>query len=73
VAHVPERRRRARAIFEVIAPGGFEGYFERLGALLASGGLPDPAEIGAVAAEYGLELDAASIPRLCEEHRLAFG
>jgi mannose-6-phosphate isomerase-like protein (cupin superfamily) len=60
-------------ILEVIAPGGFEGYFERVGELLASGGLPDPAEIHAIAAEYGLELDPASIPRLCEDHGLAFG
>jgi quercetin dioxygenase-like cupin family protein len=60
-------------VLEVIAPGGFEGYFERLGELLAAGGPPDPAAIGAIAADYDLELDPASIPRLCAEHGLAFG
>jgi quercetin dioxygenase-like cupin family protein len=68
-------------ILEIISPGGFEGYFERLvdlfGAAVgqgpdraAVGDGPDPAAIGAVAAEYGLELDVASIPRLMQEHGL---
>jgi quercetin dioxygenase-like cupin family protein len=61
-------------ILEIISPGGFEGYFERLSDLLASaGGPPDPAKVEEIAAAYGLELDPESIPRLCAEHGLSFG
>jgi quercetin dioxygenase-like cupin family protein len=60
-------------ILEIISPAGFEGYFEELVALATDAGPPDPAEIAAIAARYGLELDAASIPRLCEAHGLTFG
>ena len=60
-------------ILEIISPGGFEGYFERLSDLLATEGAPpDPAKVGAIAADYGLELDPESIPRLCAEHGLVF-
>jgi mannose-6-phosphate isomerase-like protein (cupin superfamily) len=57
-------------ILEIISPAGFEGYFERLVALLAAGGPPDPAALEAVAAEHGLEVDLASIPRLMQEYGL---
>lgn len=61
-------------ILELISPGGFEGYFERLSDLLATaGGPPDPRDVGAIAAAYDLELDPESIPRLCAEHGLTFG
>jgi len=56
-------------LLEIISPGGFEGYFERMGELLAAGP-PDPARMGAVAAEYGLEIDPESVPRLCAAHGL---
>jgi quercetin dioxygenase-like cupin family protein len=48
-------------ILEIISPGGFEHYF----AEAADGGAD-------LAAEYGLELDLDSIPRLCAEHGLTF-
>ena len=57
-------------ILEIISPAGFEEYFERVTVLFAAGGPPDPAALGAVAAEHGLEIDLASIPRLMEEHGL---
>jgi mannose-6-phosphate isomerase-like protein (cupin superfamily) len=57
-------------ILEVISPGGFEGYFERLVELLGAAGPADPAAVGAIAAEYGLEVDVASVPRLMEQHGL---
>jgi mannose-6-phosphate isomerase-like protein (cupin superfamily) len=59
-------------ILEIISPGGFEGYFERLSELLAAGGPPDPAKVGEIADAYGLELDPESIPRLCAEYGLVF-
>ena len=51
-------------LLEVIAPGGFEGYFAEV-AELAQDGPPDPARIGEVAARYELEIDPSSIPALC--------
>ncbi|HEX5911245.1 MAG TPA: cupin domain-containing protein [Thermoleophilaceae bacterium] len=57
-------------ILEIISPGGFEHFFDELGTLTAADA--DPAELGALAARYGLELQPESVPRLCEEHGLVF-
>jgi len=58
-------------ILEIISPGGFEHYFDELGALLQK---PDLSleQIGELAARYGLEAQPESIPRLCEEYGLEF-
>ncbi len=58
-------------ILEIIAPGGFEHFFDELGQLQVA---PDfnPEELGPLAAKYGLEMDPESVPRLCEEHGLTF-
>jgi mannose-6-phosphate isomerase-like protein (cupin superfamily) len=58
-------------ILEVISPGGFEHFFDELAAMQAS---PDfsPEMLGPLGARYGLEFDPESVPRLCEEHGLAF-
>jgi mannose-6-phosphate isomerase-like protein (cupin superfamily) len=50
---------------ELIFPGGFEGYFEKLSALFAQAGV-DPEKIAPLAAEYGLEVQWDSVPGLCE-------
>ena len=55
---------------EVITPGGFEGYFSALSEVLAAGGAPDLERLAALAAEYGLDLDPASVPRLAQQHGL---
>jgi mannose-6-phosphate isomerase-like protein (cupin superfamily) len=60
-------------ILEIISPAGFESYFDQLSELLGAGGPPDPAALGALAADYGLELDFQSVPRLCEEYGVGFG
>lgn len=57
-------------ILEIISPAGFEGYFRRVVAQFGEGDRPDPDEVAAVAAEYGLEFDFESIPRLMEEYGL---
>ena len=57
-------------VLEIISPGGFERYFERAAELFAAGGPPEPAALEALAREYGLEFDLASIPRLMQEHSL---
>jgi mannose-6-phosphate isomerase-like protein (cupin superfamily) len=58
---------------ELILPGGFDGYFERLAPLLRAAGGPQPAAIQGLAAEYGIEFDFESVPRLCAEFDLTFG
>jgi mannose-6-phosphate isomerase-like protein (cupin superfamily) len=58
---------------ELIIPGGFDGYFARLSPLLQAAGTPDPAAIQSLAAEYGIEFDFASVPKVCERFGLTFG
>lgn len=57
-------------ILELISPGGFETYFERLAQIFAAGDPPDPAALAAVAADHALDLDLDSIPRLMQQHGL---
>lgn len=60
------------SILEIIAPGGFEDFFDELvDANLA--GAPDPEWLAALAARYGLEMDPESIPALCERFGVTFG
>jgi quercetin dioxygenase-like cupin family protein len=42
-------------MIEIISPGGFEGFFRELSALVASGEL-SPEKLGGIADAYGLEL-----------------
>jgi len=57
-------------VLEIIAPGGFEGYFAGLGELLAASAPPDPAARQALGERFGIDLDVDSIPRLAAEHGL---
>jgi mannose-6-phosphate isomerase-like protein (cupin superfamily) len=59
----------AARILEVITPGGFETYFESLGAILGDPE-PDLAALGEVAFRHAVEMDPASVPRLMAEHGL---
>ena len=56
-------------ILEIIAPGGFEHFFDELGDLVAAGA-PDPANLGDLSARYGLEMRPETVPAICEEHGL---
>jgi mannose-6-phosphate isomerase-like protein (cupin superfamily) len=58
-------------ILEIISPAGFERYFEELIDLAESGGV-GPDSIPPIAARYGLEIDFASLPVLCERHGVRF-
>jgi len=58
-------------ILEIIAPGGFEGFFDELGDLRKQADF-SPEMMGPLGAKYGLEFDPESVPRLCEEHGLTF-
>jgi mannose-6-phosphate isomerase-like protein (cupin superfamily) len=61
-------------ILEMISPAGFERYFEQMVDLLErSVGAPDPRELGAIAAQHGLEVDRESIPRLTAQFGLRWG
>jgi len=59
-------------ILEIIAPAGFEHFFEGLvdigGALKA-----DPEELAALAARHGLELKPETVPELLERFGLVIG
>lgn len=57
---------------ELLLPGGFERYFERLSPMLRAAGGADPAAIQALAEEYGIEFDFASVPVVCERFGLTF-
>lgn len=58
-------------ILEIIAPGGFEHFFDELAELQARPGFT-PEQLGPLGAKYGLEFDPDSVPRLCAEHGLVF-
>lgn len=57
---------------EVISPGGFENYFRGLADVFRDGGDagPDPSRLRDLCARYGLEMDVASVPGLCERFGL---
>jgi mannose-6-phosphate isomerase-like protein (cupin superfamily) len=58
-------------LLEVISPAGFERYFAEL-VELGGSTRAAPADLRALAARYGLEVDIASIPGLVERFELAF-
>jgi mannose-6-phosphate isomerase-like protein (cupin superfamily) len=59
-------------ILELIAPAGFEKYFDELVDMLAQGP-PDFEALARLAGRYGLELKPDSIPKLCERFGVTFG
>lgn len=59
-------------LLELVVPGGFEGYFAEVGALLSTSAEAPATEIGEVAARYGLEIRPESIPELCARLGLSF-
>lgn len=58
-------------ILEIIAPAGFERFFERLSDMGGVTAVP-PDDLGALCAEYGLEMDPSSVPGLLERFGLKF-
>jgi mannose-6-phosphate isomerase-like protein (cupin superfamily) len=54
-------------IIEVISPAGFENFFRELAEVFASG---DLAGMGELCGRYGLDMDPASVPGLCERFGL---
>lgn len=64
---------RPARILEIITPAGFEHYFEEIAPLLATDGPPDEARVANLLDRYGLEVDWASVPALCERYGVRFG
>ena len=56
-------------ILEIIAPGGFEHFFDELGAAIESG-TAGPEKLGELGERFGIEFQPESVARLCEEHGL---
>jgi len=58
-------------ILEIIAPAGFEGFFEELVDL---GGVAraDPATLGELCERYGLDMDPSSVPGLIQRFGVRF-
>jgi hypothetical protein len=59
-------------ILEIIAPGGFENFFDELVDAVAAGA-PDPETMADLQVRYGIEFDMASVDRLCQRYGLSFG
>src|SRR3712207_1060076 len=59
-------------VLEIIAPGGFEDFFDEL---VEAGlrGAPELDWLAETGARYGLEFDFASVPVLCERFGVVFG
>ena len=60
-------------ILEIIAPGGFEDFFDELVAAGLSAEPPEPESLAGLGERYGLEFDFESIPGLCERFGVTFG
>ena len=56
-------------ILEIIAPGGFEHFFDELGSAIESG-TAGPERLGELGDKYGIEFQPESVAHLCEEHGL---
>lgn len=62
-------------ILEIIAPGGFEHFFDELGTQMAAVGASNPGVVLAgsdLPARYAIEFQPESIARLCREHGLVY-
>jgi mannose-6-phosphate isomerase-like protein (cupin superfamily) len=60
-------------ILEIIAPGGFEKFFEELVDADVAAGQPDHEWMASLFARYGIEHDYESVPALCERFGVTFG
>ena len=55
-------------ILEIIAPGGFEHFFDEMATLMA--GEFDPEKLAELGAHYGHYFKPETVPELCAEHGL---
>ena len=59
-------------LLEIIAPGGFEEYFDELAEVLGSGP-PDPGHLTAVAQKYNVAMDFSSVAELGKRYGVWLG
>jgi len=57
-------------ILEIIAPGGFEHYFDELGDIVGADGPPDLDAMMALNERYGLEMKPETVPEICAKYGL---
>ena len=57
-------------LLEIIAPAGFESYFEEMAHLLNAGGPPDLEQVGSIAGKYGMTYQMEQIPELMAKYHL---
>ncbi len=61
---------RPARLLEIIAPAGFESYFEEMAPVLNAGGPPDQEQVGRIAEKYGTTYQMEQIPELTEKYHL---
>lgn len=61
---------RPARLLEIIAPAGFEGYFEEMARVLGVAGPPDEEQINRIAERYGLTYQMEQIPALTAKYHL---
>jgi hypothetical protein len=57
-------------LLEIIAPGGFEHYFDELGDIVGADGPPDLDAMMALNERYGLEMKPETVPEICAKYGL---
>jgi quercetin dioxygenase-like cupin family protein len=60
-------------LLEVIAPGGFEGYFDELSVVVSVCGPPDVGRIMAIAQKYGVEMDFSCLMDISQTYDVWLG
>ncbi|MGH2494520.1 MAG: cupin domain-containing protein [Ktedonobacteraceae bacterium] len=57
-------------LLEIIAPAGFESYFEEMAHVLNAGGPPNQEQISSIAEKYGTTYQMEQIPELMAKYHL---
>jgi mannose-6-phosphate isomerase-like protein (cupin superfamily) len=58
---------------EVLLPGGFESYFQQLSQLFQAGSCPAPEAMGAIAREFGLQVDLDQTMQIGQRFGVSLG
>lgn len=61
---------RPARLLEIIAPAGFESYFEEMARILNAGGPPDDEQVENIAEKYGMTYQMEQIPELAAKYHL---
>ena len=57
-------------LLEIIAPAGFESYFEEIARVLNAGGPPNREQMNSIAEKYGMTYQMEQIPELAAKYHL---